>query len=73
MTALGGPQVEVRSGLRLDHTGPHPSLFLWSPPPRAVARRFMVYQVPGAQGDRWKVPSVCLRDTLQQNPCCALS
>lgn len=33
-------------------------LFLWSPLPRAVARRFMVDQVPGAQGDRWGVPCV---------------
>lgn len=49
--SLSGPQVEPKARLGLDHTGPHPSLFLWSPLTRAVARWFMV---SGAwnQGDR---------------------
>lgn len=50
--------MEPRARLGLDHTGPHPSLFLWSPLTRAIAGQLMVSQVPGTQGDRWGVPSV---------------
>lgn len=50
--------MDLRARLGLDHTGPHPSLFLWSPLPRAVAGRFTASQVPGAQGDRQGVPNV---------------
>lgn len=49
MPSLSGPQVEPKARLGLDHTGPHPSLFLWSPLTRAVAGWFMVSQVPGTK------------------------
>lgn len=49
MTSLSGSQVEPKARLGLDHTGPHPSLFLWSPLTRAAAGWFMVSQVPGTK------------------------
>lgn len=72
MTSLRGPQVEPKARLGLDHTGPHPSLFLWSPLTRAAARWFMVSQVPGTKVTGGDDRSVS--DTQQaQNPCCSLS
>lgn len=75
MPSLSGPQVEPKARLGLDHTGPHPSLFLWSPLTRAVAGWFMVSQVPGTKvtGEGCRVSQTPSRHTLQQNPCCTLS
>ena len=64
--------MEVREGRA--ETGPHwppPEAVLWSPLPRAGAAQFMVYQVPGAQGDRWG--GVIVTHTPQQDLCCTPS